>query len=177
MPTDRMSRVIVVASGVLMAAALTGCGGSSSDHRTADAATTTAQPSAAVPSATSAGTSGGATNGGSGAGSGVPTARLPSASTSAGGGSGDNAAFCADAVKAMATDDKLDNGLPDAQTIEVWDRMNKEAPAAIESSVDNVDRQLHQRADHGTMDDISGFATAYQSVLQWVGGNCGLTPS
>ncbi|MEU0934193.1 hypothetical protein [Embleya sp. NPDC005971] len=177
MSTDRMSRVIVVASGVLVAAALTGCGGSSSGHRTADAATTTSRPGAAVPGATAAGTSGGANSGGSDAGSGVPTERQPAASTSAGGGSGDNTAFCADAVKTMATDDKLHNGLPDAQTLEVWDRMNKEAPAAIGSSVDNVDRQLHQRADHGTMDDISGFASAYQSVLQWVGGNCGLTRS
>ncbi|MFF7249349.1 hypothetical protein ACFZBU_36225 [Embleya sp. NPDC008237] len=139
--------------------------------------TTTARPGASVPGTTSAGTSGGASIGGSDTGSGEPTARPPSASASAATGSGDNTAFCADAVKAMAIDDKPDNGPPDTRTIKLWDGMTKEAPAAIASSVDNVDRQLHQQADHGTMDDIAGFATAYRSVLQWVGGNCGLTPS
>ncbi|MDI2130597.1 hypothetical protein [Yinghuangia seranimata] len=55
--------------------------------------------------------------------------------------------------------------------------MDKEAPGAVKPDVDNVDRQLHQQADHGTMDDITGFSMSYQSVLQWVVGNCGLTPS
>ncbi|MFI1582508.1 hypothetical protein [Embleya sp. NPDC020630] len=177
MSTGRMSRVIVVASGALMVATLAGCGGSSSDHKTAGATATPPQPPAAVATATSAGTSGGTTTGGSGEGTGVPTARPPAASASAGGGPGGNATFCADAVKTMATDDKLHNGLPDAQTILVWDRMNNEAPAAIKGSVDNVDRQFHQRVEHGTMDDIGGFAVAYQSVLEWVAGNCGLTRS
>ncbi|NUU26283.1 MAG: hypothetical protein HOV68_32990 [Streptomycetaceae bacterium] len=144
-----------LAGCVLMAAVLAGCGGSS-DDKAAGADATSRQPGAAAPSAT-------------------PSSSA--APSSAGDGAGGNTAFCADAAKAMGTDDENNNGLSKAQGMEVWDRMDKEAPASVKENVDYVDRQLHQQAEKGTMDDISGFGQAYQSVLQWVAGNCGMTAS
>jgi hypothetical protein len=85
----------------------------------------------------------------------------------------DSSAFCTDAAKLLATDG---SGPPTARNIADWDRVDAEAPAGVEADVHKVDLGLHD-IQAGKSLDITGYGVAMQSILQWLGTNCGFSKS
>jgi hypothetical protein len=73
--------------------------------------------------------------------------------------------------------DQNSSGPPSPQVVAAWDHVDAEAPAAIKPDVDKLDQGLHEIQSGSAMSDITGFGMAEQSILMWIGQNCGFSKS